>query len=530
MAVTPTRALLTAYFQTSLARSTKELSKQGVWALVLLVVILGFLVAVPVGLGMGLGGYALGTQLKGPQSDRVAFLLGALLALVTVIGGVMGGLLGGAKKLSWEQYRLFPLRRSELFTAELVAGLGDVLVMGLALALLALCLGLGIAQPTLLPFLPLVFLLHLGLLLALQLFLGSLAQRLAKRLKLMVGLLMGAVWAGSIWMSSLTPRKGELPDPALQARLRGIADGAVRTFEWLPTTASARGLAAWLEGHWVIAFLRQLYPLALFLLLAWGASFLLEREQEALAPAPEKGKARLWSFRSPVEGLARLQLRTLLSSHHGKFGFVMPVMTVVLLRGPMSHFGRQAAWALPGAFAYLALFGNQFQFNQFGLDGHGVKGIFLLPLGGRQILAGKLGGFAAYQGLQALLLMVLMIPLFHPPLPEVLAALALAACFFLAQSMVGSFTSSWMPRRIDRASLKNNQMPLPLVLVSLGVSFGSSALFGGTFALLKWLAPAFLLPGMLALAALCWGLHRLLAPGAAAYLERRRETIVEAMG
>ncbi|HJV92693.1 MAG TPA: hypothetical protein VJ572_04405 [Azonexus sp.] len=110
------------------------------------------------------------------------------------------------------------------------------------------------------------------------------------------------------------------------------------------------------------------------------------------------------------------------------------------------------------------------------------------------------------------------------------AALALAACFFLTQSAIGAFTSSWLPRRIDRASLKNNQMPLPLVFLSLGVSLACTAVFGGSYALLKWQAPALLLPGMAALAALCFGLHRLSRPAAAAYLDRRREVIVEAMG
>lgn len=530
MAVGPTRALLIAHFQASLAQGTKEFSRQGVWALVLAVVLLGGLVALPVMAGLFFGGFFLGPRLAGPDAGTASLILGALLTALVGAGGIMGGLLGGAKKLSWERYRAFPLGRFRLLGAELVAGLGDLLTAGLALGLLAFHLGLAVGQPALLPLLPLLFLEHLLLIMLLQLFLGSLALRLAKRLRLAVGLLLGVVWLGSVLLGQATPRRNHPINPRVAATLERVADRGLGVLKVLPTTVAVTGLASSLEGHWGKALLGQVPLLGLLLLVALGAIRLLEREQEALAPVAGRGRERLWSFATPPGGLARLQLRTLLSSHHGKFGFVMPVMTVVLLKGPMAMVQGQALWALPGAFAYLALFGNQFQFNQFGLDGHGVKGLFLLPVSARDLLNGKLRGYAAYQGLQALLLVALMIPLFHPQPTELLAAFALAACFFLVQSAIGSFTSSWRPRRIDRASLKNNQMPLPLVFLGLAVSLACVGLFGGTWALLQWLAPAFLLPGMLLIAALCYGAHRLLMPGAAAYLDRRREAIVDAMG
>ena len=530
MAVGPTRALLVAHFQASLAQGTREFSKQGVWALVLLVAVLGGLVAVPVLLGLLAAGFFLGPRLSGPDAETAALVLGALLAVIVGVGGILGGLLGGAKKLTWERYRAFPLGRFRLLGAELVAGLGDLLTAGLALGLLAFSLGLALGRPALLPLLPLLFLEHLVLLMVLQLFLGSLALRLAKRLRLAVGLLLGVVWVGSVFVGQAAPRHHQPLNPDLAATLERVADRGLAVLQALPTTVAVKGLGAGLEGRWGEALVRQLPLLGLLLLVALGAIRLLEREQEALAPVAGRGRERLWSFATPPGGLARLQLRTLLSSHHGKFGFLMPVMTIVLLKGPGAMVRGQALWALPGAFAYLALFGNQFQFNQFGLDGHGVKGLFLLPLGPRELLDGKLWGYAAYQGLQALLLVALLVPLFRPRPVELLAAFALAACFFLVQSAIGSYTSSWLPRRIDRHSLKNNQMPLPLVFLGLAVSLACVALFGGAWALLQWLAPAFLLPGMLALAALCYAVHRLLMPGAAAYLDRRRETIVDAMG
>lgn len=530
MAVGPIRALLAAHVQGSLRRSTREFTRQGVWALVLMGVVMGAFVAVPAGFGLFMAGYTLAPRLAGPDAETPILILGALLAVLVGVGALLGALLGGSKKLSWEQYRAFPLGRLRLLLAELIAGLGDLLTALLALGLLAFCLGLALGRPALLPLLPLLFLEHLGLLMVLQLLLGSLALRVAKRLKLAVGILLGLTWLASMLLSMQEPGRGHGLPPAWAALLHAAASHLLAFVRALPTTLAVRGLDAAPSGHWGTALLLQIPVLVLTLLLAAGTLRLLEREQEALAPVEHRGKAKLWSFRTPKGGLARLQLRTLLSSHHGKFGFLMPLLTVVLLKGPMARTQGQALWALPGAFAYLALFGNQFQYNQFGLDGHGVKGLFLLPLDTRQILAGKLRGYALYQGLQASLLVAMLLPLFRPSPAALGASLALAACFFLVQSAIGSFTSGWMPRRIDRATLRNNQMPLPLVLLGVLVSLASTALFGGTYALLAWLAPAFLLPGMLAWAALCFGVHRSLMPQAAAYLDRRREAIVQAMG
>lgn len=531
MAVSPIRALLVAHFQTSLARSTKEMSKQGVWALVFLVAVLSLFVALPAAFGLFMAGFALGPRLTGPEGDSTVLVLGVLMGILVGIGGVLGGLLGGARKLSWEQYRVFPLSLPRLFGAELLAGLGDVLVLGLALGLGAFTVGLGITRPTLLPLLLLVFLEHLLLILVLQLLLGSLAQRLAKRLRVVVWALLVAVWMGSIAMGNLAPRRGDALDADQLARLKVAGEWVVGAFKLLPTTWAMEGLGAAAKGHWLQGVLLQLYPVTLILFLALAAARLLLREQESLVPEVSRHtRTKLWSFRTPAEGLGRLQFRTLMSSHHGKFGFLMPVITVVLIRGPLGQVMGPSTWALPGAFAYLALFGNQFQFNQFGLDGHGVKGLFLLPLGARDLLAGKLRGFLLYQGLQGLLLMALMVPLFRPAPVDVVASLALAACFFLTQNTVGAFTSSWMPRRIDRTSLKNNQMPLPLVLLAMGTSLACTLVFGGCFAGLRWLAPSLLAPGMLAVVGLVWLGHRAFREHAALYLERRREAIVEGVG
>ena len=58
----------------------------------------------------------------------------------------------------------------------------------------------------------------------------------------------------------------------------------------------------------------------------------------------------------------------------------MPLITIVLVRGPMAELIPGRGWTAPIAFGYAALAGTNLLFNQFGLDRHGVKVLFLLPV------------------------------------------------------------------------------------------------------------------------------------------------------
>ena len=243
-----------------------------------------------------------------------------------------------------------------------------------------------------------------------------------------------------------------------------------------------------------------------------------------------QGPGRLWTFHGPVEGIARLHFRTLMASQLGRFAFLMPVMTLVLLKGPFAQFRGQTLWAVPMAFAYLSLVGNNVVLNQFGFDRHGIKVLLLLPLTATDLLKGKLLGMAVHQGLQALLLIALLATFEGAGPAPLLAGALMLGCVFLAQSAVGQWTSLWAPRPMGMDSLKNSNMPFAVGMLSLATSGLWTGIFGGLYALVAWLTPGWLVPAMALAFALALGAHFALLPTVAAFLDRRREVLVERLG
>ncbi|MBS1767885.1 MAG: hypothetical protein JST05_10860 [Acidobacteria bacterium] len=537
MAVTPIRALLVSHFQAGINRAVRELGRNGVWAMVAAGLSLGVFALLPMTFGMGAAGFALGRAIHQPWAPAV---IGAVFTAGAFGGGLLGGVLGGAKSLDWERLRGFPLSRRQIFTAELVAGLGDLFALMMTLGLGSLTVGLMLALPLRAP-VPLLLLCgSLLILLAVQLIIGGLASALLRHLKTALFACLGLVWVGSVAMGSFGPRhatrrnaaaSSQQQAPLDETQARAMIEKLRLAAEALPATQSAHALA---DANLAQGAVRQLPLLGLAALLAWMASGLLWREsfKDAESLAVSEGQAKLWSFGRPAHGLARLQWRTLLGSMIGRFAFLVPVIAVVLIKGPLARAGGgTAAWAVPGAFIYLAFGSAQFVLNLFGLDNGAVKGLLLLPLAPKELLYGKALGYGAFFGLQGALLALLLALFGGPHLAAQIPAglLLFAACLF-AMGSVGLWSSVAMPRPISRKKLGNGGIPLPMLLLSMATSLACAGLFGGTFALLAWLAPFWLLPGMALIAALMCFVFRAALGIGADHLARHRERLVERLG
>lgn len=527
----PVRALLVAHLQAAWNQAARELGKSGRLAMVSVSCLFGLLLGALVLGGGLLLGLSLGAELGQPS---VARLLGGTLTIISLLGGLGGGILGGSRVLGWEATKVYPLRLRSLFAAELVAGLGDPFPLLTAPLAAALMFGVGLVQPRTLPLLPFVWAGTVVSQLCIQNLVGSLAARLVKRLRMGLVLLGFAALLGPVLVS--THEKGADREGAAAARvatLDRIGARAIRAIELLPPSQAALGLGDAANGRWDRAFGRQLTPAAFVALLLLVAARTMRRDADprALRVSPV-GRERLWTFSSPVRGVARLHFQSLVSSHPGRLGLLMPLLTLILVKGAFSSLLPDSRpWSISGALVYLALTTTHLQLNQFGLDGPGVKTLFLLPLRAEDLLLGKLRGIAVYQAVQVFFLLLLMSPGGRLSPLHTTAGLCLAACISLTMTGVGHWTSAWTPRPLSRDSFRNARQAPLAVWVGTAASVLAVLLFGGIYTLTAWRLPAALPPVMALTLGLCVLAYRtLVLPATARNLDRRREVLVQALG
>jgi hypothetical protein len=263
-----------------------------------------------------------------------------------------------------------------------------------------------------------------------------------------------------------------------------------------------------------------------------AAATLKQDSNPQVSGSVKKGSAeKLWSFSTPMLGVARLQWRAITSSHLGKFQLLIPLMVLVLIKGPFASMKGATVWTLPMAFAYLSMSGIQIQLNQFGLDGPGIKALLLLPIRSRDLLVGKTLGLLGFLGIQVALLLILMSLTGKLGPLQALAGVCFSGCLFLLQVSLGHWTSAWLPRPMPRDSLKNNNMAQPVIWLGMAGMLVGMLLFGGIFLLTNWLVPALLLPVMALLLGMLFLIYKhQVLPAAARYLDGRKEVLVQSLG
>lgn len=522
--MTPFRALAVVHTQSTWNRLRKQMGT-GVWALAILLVFIGVTSVLPMLLGLGGVGYLTAARFTERGGEPAITLAAFGFSALTLFAGLLGGISSGSRQLPWETLKVFPVRNSSLFGAELFAGAGEALTLFELFALLAVCVGLSIGAPIATPLFLLLFLTHALTLLALQQLAGSIAQRLSRRLRAMLILLPLA----AIALPSLLPMIIKRADGASfehwSERL-----GVLTT--WLPARtvleAAQELVTGELQGSTLLwAIVAPLLVTALIVFLAYE---FVSRERPLTQDTTTGPAAKLWTFKSQTWGVARLTWESLAQSLPGRFGLLMPLLTIVLIRGPMAEILPGRGWTAPIAFGYAALAGTNLLFNQFGLDRHGVKVLFLLPIDLGAMLRGKLLGFAAWQAVQAGLLTVLLALTGKHPVLELLVGLMLYVCVFLILAMVGQFASIWQPRPLRKNGLRASQPPLVVVLIMMGTLLTTGALLYGVTFGVRTFWPGWELPVLLGIGVLLTLLVFPVLAFNALFLERSREKLVEVLG
>ncbi len=198
-------------------------------------------------------------------------------------------------------------------------------------------------------------------------------------------------------------------------------------------------------------------------------------------------------------------------------------------QGSSSVFGKfGGGYAYPAAVAYILLLMMNFCPNNLAYEGRGVERLFLAPVNFRDVMLGKNLFHGALLACEALLALVVVSVMGHPP--TVIIALAtwtgllFAALLHLA---TGNWLSLQFPRRFEFGVRRQRPSGLTM-LIFFGLLFGEIAAMAGAAALCVWFVGVWLLPivyGAMSLAALV--VYRLILEGTTRQAIVQRDTLLE---
>ena len=481
-------------------------------------------------------GSALGQDLTAEASPAMTWLCGLVALIVFGLGGVAG--LRHRAGFDRELLRVLPLRPVQILVGELPFNLIDTIpILGFTF-LAGLGVGLARAMPGSGLQVALVVAQDMLCLLLVQQLVGA-CVRLAGRSRIgaavagLVVVLVASVavlYAGEGFEGALERVMGVLPTSAGWQAVRASAAGV-----------ATRSLALHLAG---LAF-----TAALFAVTAWLQ--LLELRQEPKARIERRKTEKLWTFRRPAAGVARLLVAEVLGARAGQLLLALPVFCTtlfvlaadILRRSAVGrdfsgflltiHLLLQKAVALP-LFVLVPpaviLCNRQLWLNQFAWEGAGVKTLFLAPVRTVEILRGKLAGLLLLQMPQAL---VACAPLLRLRLPEgwdLVTGLCAAAMAATVLGTFGHVLSARHPRVLAEQGERTGGTDAGIALTVTGAVLAMAAVVYGVVRGLAGLPPwapalLFALMTVVVLAA-----HRALAPRMAASVDSCREVLAETLG
>jgi hypothetical protein len=459
VAVSTVRALLAARCQLELNRLQRELGGAGV-ATFAAVIFLLLAACTPPAIGAWAVGRdaALRLAAGGPHGGG-AVLLGRLHALAWIAFALLGGLLGGEVRIPGG-LRVFPLPAWRLYAAELATSVAAPVPVLTVACLLGLSAGVAAARPALALFALLLAAEGLLWMLVGQRWIAGLRRLFSQRL---VWSAIALAAAAASW-AALAERGQALS--VARAAGRGLA----LLLDLVPTSAGWRGLAAFADGRAWAGALAQLAALAttalLLLAAVWTRRF--EPLSEDAGRSRRRREPRLWSFRRPAGGVARLLVIGVTHSRAGRTLLLMPaflaacsaVVTTTVLSAneklPPLIGGHlldllQLPWAglLPPLVVVLS---SDLWLNQFGWDGPGVKTLLGLPISPRELLLGKMLGLAGLTLLQlSLLAPALAAAAWRTPL-DLVWGLAAGVFALVALGALGHLVSAGLPRPADQGA------------------------------------------------------------------------------
>jgi ABC-2 type transport system permease protein len=390
----------------------------------------------------------------------------------------------------------FPIRYRSYFLIRMAYGALDPTTIIGTLWLVGICAGVGIADPSMLPWAALLLATFgaLNILLARVIF-AWIERWLARRKSREI---LGVVFLLFIvciqFIGPAINHFGGRHARHAPSAIPGIASKVAPVERFTPPGlvgaalgAASRGEPGIALGSWALECAYAavfLWLLDLRLRAQYRGENLSEGAPRAAAVTKERTAVRegldLPGLSPPVAAVFEKELRYLLRSGPMLFNLAMPlVILLVFLLGPMSQGrGPRAAahsafffgYAFPFGVAYALLILSNLTYNSFGTEGAGVQFYFVAPVRFRQILLAKNLIHGLLLAFETLLLWLEVCLVLHPPAIRItLATLAAALFAALVNFTAGDLMSLYSPKKFDYAVFGRQRASGTTAFVVLGV-------------------------------------------------------------
>jgi ABC-2 type transport system permease protein len=390
----------------------------------------------------------------------------------------------------------FPLSLTAFYLVGLAYGLADFAAMASIVWLLAIIIGAGIADPSLLPAVSIVVVLFALMNTTFERLIGSWLERLLARRRTRE-LLFGLFILLSVSVQFIRP--------AIARYAQGAPSSALRFLPYLspfPSSLASHAIAAAAAGQ-VVVFLSSVAGLVayigVFSALLWhrfAAQYRGEELSESAAPTRSPARTIAASDASPdalglfspqVAAVLRKEFRYLLRNGFVLVSLLLAPILVLLFTSQfggqhpsVTHRGISPDLFFPGMMGYLILMLMTPAYNCFAYEGRGIQTYFTAPVRFRDILLGKNLMHAAVLVFEiAVSMSMLALRIGLPSTPVLVAIIAAMVFAVAAQFAIADWVSLSFPRKLEFGSMRGQRSSG----VSIWVAFGVQILLAGVCSL-----------------------------------------------
>jgi len=502
--------------------------------------VLAAVIAATIGLALGVGAYLM-VQKGRPQ------LLALLLWGVFVFWNLFPLILGAfAAQLDIRHLLRFPLRFSAYYLLSLAYGLFDPIAVASLLWLVCMAVGLGRANPALLPWAVLLLAAFAAMNLVLNRVIYTWLERLlsqrSTREKFFVVVILLFLLPQFIgvaverWGKQAAPFVRAL-EPVTSVLPPGVAglglEAAARATPDVTTAASGVLLLVVYAVGFALLLRRRL--LNQYRGEELGESEAPERATPQALPAASAAPfALLASFLpGPVTAMLRKEFRYMTRNGIMWINLIIPPVMALFFaltwnspRKSSSFMARSPELLFPMSVIYGLMVLTPIALNTFAYDGRGVLTLLAAPVRFREVLLGKNLALGLAIFAQALLIWPLLAVLVAPPgAAAVAATFALLLFAMLLNFTVGNVLSLTSPRGFDFGSFRQRQSGVT-ILVALLIQIVLIAIVGGAYLTHRFLGTLWIAAGIffgLALATL--PVYSAVLDYCSGLADRRRETL-----